>query len=367
MKRALPALIMAFMLVGGTAFATPVLLIPESSGDSVGMYDTFDGTYLGDLIAPYAGFTTPINAVQGPNGNIFVSDQSADAVFEFDTAGTFIQVYADDSDGLNNVRGIDFFNGWLYVTSGDDFVAAFSAPHTREADFINDGSDPFDIYFIDDGSALLSDIQGTTDNIRLYLPDGTLSYEIFSVSFPEQIQKLPSGDFINASFSDDVISTFDLVNLTGQTPFSSGRGAFLLGNGNLIATNSDGVFEVDKTTGAIINTLRSGVSARFIEVADIPTGPTPTPTPPPTPTPTFAITPTPTQPECINDGDVTLDGEITAGDAQLAFLIALGSYTPTYEEECAADCNGDNEVTAGDAQQIFLTALGSATCVDPLS
>lgn len=77
--------------------------------------------------------------------------------------------------------------------------------------------------------------------------------------------------------------------------------------------------------------------------------------------------PTPTQNPCINNGDVTLDGEITAGDAQLAFLIALGSYSPSFEEECAADCNGDTEVTAGDAQAIFLVALGSSpACVDPL-
>ena len=76
-------------------------------------------------------------------------------------------------------------------------------------------------------------------------------------------------------------------------------------------------------------------------------------------------TPTPTPGECLHTGDVTLDGEITAGDAQLAFLIALGAHTPTYDEECAADCNGDGEVTAGDAQAIFLTALGQPQCVDP--
>jgi len=90
---------------------------------------------------------------------------------------------------------------------------------------------------------------------------------------------------------------------------------------------------------------------------------TPTPTATPTPEPTA----TPTQGECINHGDVTLDGEITAGDAQLAFLIALGSYSPSFDEACAADCNGDNEVTAGDAQGIFLVALGSSpSCADPL-
>lgn len=75
-------------------------------------------------------------------------------------------------------------------------------------------------------------------------------------------------------------------------------------------------------------------------------------------------TATPTGNPCIHDGDVTLDGEVTAGDAQLAFLIALGSHTPSYEEACAADCNGDDQITAGDAQQIFLTALGLGTCID---
>jgi len=78
-------------------------------------------------------------------------------------------------------------------------------------------------------------------------------------------------------------------------------------------------------------------------------------------------TPTPTPGDCIHHGDVTLDGEITAGDAQLAFLIALGSHSPSYAEACAADCNGDDEVTAGDAQGIFLVALGSSpSCADPL-
>lgn len=72
------------------------------------------------------------------------------------------------------------------------------------------------------------------------------------------------------------------------------------------------------------------------------------------------------EPDCINSGDTNLDGEITAGDAQLAFSIVLGTYTPTYEEECAADCNGDGEVTASDAQSIFLVVLGLGTCADPL-
>ncbi len=84
----------------------------------------------------------------------------------------------------------------------------------------------------------------------------------------------------------------------------------------------------------------------------------PTPTPPlPTPTPT---------PDCIHHGDVDFSGTISSGDAQLAFLIAIGQMTPTYLEACAADCNGDETVSSEDAQMIMMTALGAATCIDPL-
>ncbi len=69
-------------------------------------------------------------------------------------------------------------------------------------------------------------------------------------------------------------------------------------------------------------------------------------------------------PVCIQNGDVNNDGTLTAEDAQLAFSITLGVYTPSYEEECAADCNGNGSVTAGDAQLIFSAALGIGSCVD---
>lgn len=87
-----------------------------------------------------------------------------------------------------------------------------------------------------------------------------------------------------------------------------------------------------------------------------------TPTPEPTDTPSPSATPT--DEPCIHDGDVNLDGELSAGDAQMAFLITLGSYSPTWEQECASDCNGDDEVTAGDAQLIFMAVLGSGNCED---
>jgi len=244
------------------------LLIPDSTADVVGMYDPYDGTYLGDLIIGAGLFSTPINAILVPDGNIYVSDQVADSVFVFDTAGNYLYTYADASDGLNNIRGIDSFGGHLFVTSGDDYVAEFDGPHSRLPDFINDGSDPFDILFLNDGSSLVADIQGSTDNVRLYNPDGTLNYEVFSVSFPEQIQvdSVLPGAYLNAAFSDGIITDFELDGTIIQTtPLSSGRGIYRLGNGNLLATDGNGVHEIEPGTGAIIETEHTG-SARFIEL-----------------------------------------------------------------------------------------------------
>lgn len=70
---------------------------------------------------------------------------------------------------------------------------------------------------------------------------------------------------------------------------------------------------------------------------------------------------------CIHHGDVNEDCELTSQDAQLAFLIALGVFPPSFSEACGADCNGNGDVSAGDAQQIFFSVLGLGTCVDPIN
>ncbi len=76
-------------------------------------------------------------------------------------------------------------------------------------------------------------------------------------------------------------------------------------------------------------------------------------------------TPTPT-PVCINNGDVNNSGDLTAGDAQMAFEIVLGVLIPDPEQECRADCNADGDVTAGDAQLIFYAVMGGDGCSDPM-
>ncbi len=255
--------------IGVDGLPTEFLMIPDSSNDVVGIYDPFDGSYIGDIITGFTGFSTPINAVQGPDGNIYVSDQLNDSINVFDTGGTHLYTYADATDGLNNIRGFDFRDGNLFVTSGDDFVAEFDGPHSRLADFIADGTDPFDILFLDDGRSLLADIQGTTDNVRLYDAAGVLVSEIFAISFPEQVQfdsEVP-GAYLNLAFSGDQMTDFDLDGtITNQQFFNGGRGVYRLGNGNLLLTAGDGVWEMDPATGTLLENKNPDASGRFIEL-----------------------------------------------------------------------------------------------------
>ncbi|MFG0315926.1 MAG: hypothetical protein ACF8XB_01535, partial [Planctomycetota bacterium JB042] len=256
------------------ATAGTVLLIPDSTNDVVSMFDPMNGTYLGDLINGAGTFSTPINAVLGPDGNIYVSDQVADSVFVYDTSGAFLSVYADSSDGLNNIRGIDFRGNNLFVTSGDDYVAEFAGPHNRLPDYINDATDTFDVTFLPDGSCVTAFINGTPDGVRYYDPSGTFVAQINSGDFPEQvsIDSVLPGDLLCAYFTGDKCDDFDTTGALAQSmPFpTSFRGCYRLGNGNLLMTNSSlGVIEVQQATGTVVNTHATGTGWRFIEEAKL--------------------------------------------------------------------------------------------------
>ena len=90
---------------------------------------------------------------------------------------------------------------------------------------------------------------------------------------------------------------------------------------------------------------------------------TPTPLPSATPTPVLTATPTP---PCVHHGDVNFNGGLTAEDAQIIFNIVLGFVTPTFEQACAADCDGGGTITAGDSQDVFYAVIGLGSgCVEP--
>jgi hypothetical protein len=259
-------------LITSTIPQDSVLLIPNTSDDNVGMYDPYDGHFLGVLISDTTHLNYPINAIQGPDDNIYISDQLADAIFVYDTSGTYLSTYGDATDSLDNIRGIDFRNDTLFVTFNDPLVARFAGPHNRISDFFT-GAGAFDIHFLDDGRSLLSS-HASPNGIRLYDVDGSYLSQLFNIAFPEQTTSdaLAPGDFLNAAYvGADQITDFDDDGTIQQTTiWDNGRGVYRLGNGNLIANSStsgeNGLYAIEPGTGNIIDTLDTGGNFRFIEL-----------------------------------------------------------------------------------------------------
>jgi len=267
---------LAICLLGSTAAqAATVLLIPESSNDTVGMYSALDGSYMGDLIGPQASLSTPINAVQGDDGNIYVSDQIGDSISVFNQSGDLLRSFPDPSDTnvLDNVRGITFRDGVLFATVGGggngSAIARFDpATGAFLGNFIepNVGNleSPFDIFFLDTGEALVGGIN--SDNLALFDENGTFIRNVLTgTPFPEQIEQLDNGNMIYADFLLNAVREFDMMgNIVSECGLSGARGVYGLGNGQVLATNGSGVTSIDMAT--CTNTVvRDGVSARFIE------------------------------------------------------------------------------------------------------
>jgi hypothetical protein len=255
-----------------------LLLVPDSTADQVSAFSPFDGSLVNlSFITNHGGLSTPINATDSGRGTVFLSDQVADAVFEYAFDGTFLGVVADGpTNGLNNVRGITVHDGALYIANADapnnDTIVRIDLTTGMQTAWAT-GVDPFDVYFRS-GDVLVSDIGD--DNIEAFdfsgapLPPFHDSDGVTGIDFPEQIQETSAGDVLVGGFSPpDGVYTYDSTGTQVDYFAASGvRGVFELGNGNIMFTNSAGVNILDVATGGV-STVATG-SYRFIELVTIP-------------------------------------------------------------------------------------------------
>ena len=256
-----------------------VLLIPDSTDDAIGLYDPQDGSYLGDWVPPNQesdpfSLSTPINAVQGLKDHIFVSDQVEDAVLEFEPDGTFVGVFADGTDGLDNIRGIDFFGTDLFVSDASGVIARFAATGDRLPDLINDTTlDPFDILLEASGNTLVVDI-ADPDRVRFYPAGSTTTFShLLQRDFPQQLKRNPAGGYLVASFGTGEVLEVDEVGTVGRTvAIPNARGVHPLGDGHWLVTASSGggVRVVDPDSGGTVAQVREGSGFRFIELVTLP-------------------------------------------------------------------------------------------------
>ncbi len=224
--------------------------------------------------------TRPVDAILTPGITIFVSDQLDDHIVAYDTLGGLLGIWVGGiPDTLDNMRGIklapDLNSLLLTVASGgnQDAIAQFDPSGNYLGNFITPNATvmdgPWEIVFRT-SDVLVS--ASTSNNIARYDLSGTYLDNFVSITFPEQIRELASGNIIAAGFSGSsglYIYDSNGTQLNYFGAVTGLRGCYQLLNGNYLVTSGTGVHEIDGTTGALVRTVISGVSGRFVEPFDM--------------------------------------------------------------------------------------------------
>ena len=242
-----------------------VFLIPNRTTKSVDMFDPQDGTFLGSLIFGYGLLFSPFNAIVGPGGYIYVADHLQGTIYRYDPFGRFIDTYADKSDGLDNIYGMDIRNGHVFVITNDFGpynVAEFDGPHNRLPDFIHGLLQAHDILFLPDGGLLLSWGLKSPD-IRRYDSNGNYMGTLFTLSSAQPAWQIRNDPLLPGSFlclvPFSLIYDFELDGtISEMTPNWAEFGIARLGNGNLLDTSKNGVYEREPGTGNFVEEENTG-------------------------------------------------------------------------------------------------------------
>ena len=264
------------------AAADNLLLIPDIStttGKRVLAFSPVDGSLVNANFIPRDAvhLTSPKDVVPSGNGTLLVSDQVMNAVYEYSYSGAYLRtVTSQATSGIQNLRGLAVHNNQIYVTVGagtlTNTVQTFAMDGTALGAFATSHfNSPYDIIFRS-GDALISN-QGTNTIDRYDLSGNYLStFPASGVKFPQQITQEASGNLLVGGFSAPAgIYEFDAsgnkVGLySGASLFP--RGAYELGNGNVLFTDGTSVREYNRATNAITTSFTGG-NFNYIQLANV--------------------------------------------------------------------------------------------------
>ncbi|UCD74424.1 MAG: VCBS repeat-containing protein [Phycisphaerales bacterium] len=225
-----------------------------------------------------ANSDTTIDCVYDLDDFLYFSDGAATTVYWYHRGGGYMGSYADESDGLQNVRGIHRYCGLFGIACGayqadgpaggrgaGGRVALFDGPHSFVGNLIEDDSDPYDFHVLPGGRVLLSDTTAGAGNVRLYESDHQTFNVLFYTEQPRQLAPMSStGHYLVVSQGDGLVIEFDLEgNIHNTWPFPNGSGVFELGNGRLLLTNDEGTWSMNPADPGDLVQLAVG-PGRFI-------------------------------------------------------------------------------------------------------
>ncbi len=303
LKEHMFSVVVGTVLIGasGISGAVDVLLIPDSTADTVWMFDAHDGSMISNAFITDPGvdggvdvFERPMEVLVAQDGSLLVCDQFSDLVSRFSADGsTYLGIFSlggtVDNNIMQNIRGGHVLTqgagaGDVLVTNSGAFNDLVVSQKNVKRLAPTDGSEkqdfafnryggirgPFDVIEYN-GEVLVAD-EGQ-DKIVRYSLDGkfnerfTSALAVPQLDFPQQMAVAGNGNLLVCAFSSGFILEFDSAgSLVGQ--YDPGtlelyRGIVELGNGNLLVTTTSGVFEVTRT-GIVVETEAAGDGFRYI-------------------------------------------------------------------------------------------------------
>ncbi len=337
------AFLAAAALTAGLASSVSAqyLMLVESTGDKGALLNRTDGSLvnLNFILEDNALYpmTTPKAAIQVDN-EIWVSDQVNDVIYRFTASLTPTFIGAINT-GLDNIRGIRYVNGVVYVcNSGTANGAPGNAiirytPQGTLIDSFTSNISPFDVVAFN-GNIVVGD--SNVDDLTQYTFAGTFVNTVHNgnvttgVHFPQQIHVFPTGpnnadEFWVAGFSPPFgiyrISASGAIVNRYITP-SAPRGLYPLDNGNWVYTDGVSMRSVNLANPSDATIVISGISGQYISPLDLSTCP-------------------------VCPADYNQDGGVTGDDIAVFFAdFEAGS--------SCADTNIDGGITGDDVATFFI-------------
>ena len=258
------------------------LMVVDNTNDTILLVSAVDGSLLNsnfiDLrLGTGSAPGTIIQAQDNGNGEIWITDQTADTVHRWSSDGT--TYLGQWGTGRDNIRGIhiDFNRVWLcnFGTGGAGYGFALKE-YQLNTTFVTahpfPGS-PFGV--VSFGNELLVSDTTNDDIVRVDPATGAVlgvfhdSDGVSGVDFPGQLSWSPQGTLLTASlvtpagiFEYDTTGTqinyFDSTGI-GTTP----QGVYGLQNGNILLGAGNGLFVYDRVAGTF-TAIVAGIDANYI-------------------------------------------------------------------------------------------------------
>lgn len=263
----------------GQQYQRYVAVVDAAAAPRIMLFDAGTGALVNASWVTYAGAGIAVTDGATPKGiaqvgnQVWVTDQAQDCIYRFkaDLASPVLLgrvAHPADGGGLDNVRGLAYSGGTVYVANAG---AANGAPGNALVRFtltgVNLGSfpvgNPFDVLPFN-GELLVTNTDD--DTIDRYSTAGALlgvfhnSNGVSGVDFPQQLALRAGGTVLCAGFSAPVGVYEYAANGTQLHAWGVGtgdRGVVELDNGSILFTHGQRVDVLDPVSGAAVPVLTS--------------------------------------------------------------------------------------------------------------